>query len=151
MTDLYSIIFNNLINNIVICNNKKYIVAGSTHLRSIWIRDTCYCIDTLHNMGMDEILDNTVILYMKSLVKDKNNKLYGPKCFDSMNPEWRTVKSLIKYSLGFSRTNDPINDIKPYLYRDSRQSIAIDSNVMICMAALTTGIYKKYIPQIIKC
>jgi len=149
MFDLHSLALDSISGNIINIDDKFYITAGSTQFHTVWIRDFGYSTDTLHKLGLDAIIDDTVELYLKHLIKDSNGYLYGPKCFDSMNPEARVVFNSIRYTIGMSKIKYPIKKLKPYFYKDSRNSVAIDSNVMICLAALTTGIYKKHIHELL--
>jgi hypothetical protein len=167
MTKLYDIALKNIKNNIISSNGKKYITAGSVQFRTLWIRDFGYSVDALYDHGFSDIINNTIILYLNSLrpsgpsgpsgfAKKSSSSisglsgLHGPKCFDSINPEWRTVVASIRHTLGLQRVSEPIKGLKPYMYRDSRNSVAIDSNIMICLAAEKTGIHKKCIKTIKK-
>jgi hypothetical protein len=150
MSKLCDIAYNNLLGNIIEINNKKYITAGSCQFHTIWIRDSLFCMDTLHKLGLEKILNNIIDLYLKNLKKDENNTYHGPKCFDNINPEWRTVKASIRHVFGLPRIKDPIVDLNPHMYKDSRNSVAIDSNILICMASLLTGRHEKNMSKIIK-
>jgi len=145
MTDICSIALENLKENIIQHEGKLYIVAGAIQFHTIWIRDFGYCVDILHKLGLDKIIDNTIELYLNHLIKDSKGHLYGPKCFDSMNPETRVVNASARHTFNMHRKKTPINKLDPHMYKDSRNAIAIDSNVMICLAALNTNIYKKHI------
>ena len=139
-------------NNIIIVDSKAYVTAGAVQFRTIWIRDFGFVASILHRLKYDDVIINTINLYLNNLKKDSHGHLYGPKCFDTMNPEWRTVKASIrrifkrdKNTSGL-RHHDPLSGkLHPYMYKDSRGSVAIDSNIMILLASVSQeNIIKKH-------
>lgn len=132
--ELYNIALKSLQANIKIINGRRYLTAGNTQFNSIWVRDVLYSSDYLRKVGMGDIVNNTIDLYMKNLIKDPNGSFYGPKGFDSMSIEWRVIKTSIRHTLGLERFSDPIEkDLRP-LYKDSRDAVAIDSNLLVILA-----------------
>ncbi len=148
--ELYKTAYNGIVHNIFEHKNKKYITAGSCQFNTIWIRDNLFCMDQLVDLKMNFLIENLLDLCKKNLKKDENNFLYCCKCFDSENPEWRTVKTSIRHVLGFPRTKGSIDSLVPHMYKDSRNSVAIDTNILLCMAYLVTGKYKYEMETIIK-
>jgi hypothetical protein len=150
MTNLYDIAHEGLLNNMFDVNGKTYIVAGNSQFYTIWVRDFCFCMDILINLGLEDLPINLVKLYLKHLVKDSKGFLYGPKCFDSENPELRTIKTSVRHVVGLPRIKGSIDKLVPHMYKDSRQSKAIDSNILICTAAVVTNQSDKHFGKIIK-
>jgi hypothetical protein len=147
---LYSAAYNGILHNIFEHDSKKYITAGSCQFNTIWIRDSLFCMDQLVDLKMGFLIENLLDLCKKNLKKDENNFLYCCKCFDSENPEWRTVKTSIRHLLGYPRSKGSIDKLVPHMYKDSRDSVAIDTNVLLCMAYFITGKYKHEMGNIIR-
>ena len=108
MSNLCDIAYNNLLGNIIKIDIKKYITYRSCKFHTTWVRDSLLCMDTLHKLGLEKILNNIIDLYLKNLKKDKNNTYHGPKCFYNVNPEWRTVKESIRHVFGLHGVKDKI-------------------------------------------
>jgi hypothetical protein len=136
--------------NIVYHNNKQYMLAGYSQFRTIWIRDTLLCTDILKKIGLESIVKNTIDLYIQYCTAS-NDYLIGPKGFDTMNLETRVVMSSIKHFFGLPRSKGYFKSYGTLipLYKDSRNSIAIDSNILVVYAILKSKNLYSYTKDII--
>ena len=160
---MLDLLIKSLRHNIIKYRNKEYLVAGLVQFKTIWIRDACFCSDTLVEIGLEHIVRNTIDIYLRYLIKDENGLYYGPKGLDTMNLEWRTVKMSIRHLFNFDRdlSYSGHRYYEPFdkdteliaLYKDSRNSIAIDSNVLIVLSIFSLrhgSDYYIYIEKLLK-
>lgn len=133
-----------LVQNIIpVRNNRWALVAGQHQFKTIWYRDGCYALLNIMQCSpvtqhfFRPVMVDMIELYLEEVNEDG----YGPKCADVMNPEWRTVRECIYTFFHLGRTNGSFDDDgeTPYelMYEDGRESIAIDSNLLIYLLAKT--------------
>uniref|UniRef100_A0A0G4HF77 Glycogen debranching enzyme C-terminal domain-containing protein n=1 Tax=Chromera velia CCMP2878 TaxID=1169474 RepID=A0A0G4HF77_9ALVE len=132
-TELRNHSLNGLLGNLVVWKNQTFLTAGAVQYRSLWVRDAAHCSSALRTAGLGHVMANLIDLYVLFL-RDGT----GPKVFDVMNPELRSIVSTLRQALGLPRVALKFPPDAPLtaLYKDSRGSTPIDSNLLMIIAAL---------------
>ena len=131
LKELYERSISTLENNQITWNNKIYQTAGLYQFHSIWTRDVAHCTLALMQLGYESIVRNNIELYLKYV---KNG--IGPKGFDTMNIEKRVIIQSIRNLFNLKKKNIKFNTSSKLktIYKDSRRSVAIDSNLLVILS-----------------
>lgn len=130
--DLQSIASQCINDNLIAWHGKKYLAAGGHQYRAIWVRDAAYSVTGLQTLGKTDITKNHIDLYLDYVNEDG----MGPKGFDTMALDQRVVWTAVRQVLGLKRKPFPFNENRKLIpvYKDSRRSSAIDSNLLILLS-----------------
>src|SRR5690348_17139 len=90
--------------NIITYEKREYLLAGKNQFNSIWIRDLCLSSGSLCKIGLSHIVNNTIELYLNSIDPVLKS---GPKGFDTIGIELRTVVSSFETLSGLKFINKP--------------------------------------------
>ncbi len=145
--------------NIVTHGGKEYLVAGQHQFKTIWFRDVCFallvlmeCPRNIWERRFAPIIRNTVDLYQEFFREDLG---YGPKCVDTRSPEVRCVYESVRHAImyrvfGRKRAEEDMDPSAKFsgLYQDGRQSVAIDSNILVYTVAAVFGMPTQRDPKL---
>jgi hypothetical protein len=131
-TVLLSCATESLRENIETVGSKRYLTAGRHQFRSLWSRDFCYSTRALLKLGEFDVVRDQLSLYIE--LRRKKDALI-PRAVDSISPKKRVVRQVFARFLGES--NYPIEESLHAEYLSENGTAAIDSNILLILAALS--------------
>jgi hypothetical protein len=130
--ELWNLARSTIEGNFLTWRGKTYLPAGKYQYKSLWVRDAGYSSSALAKLGRSDVIRNHIELYLDHV----NNHGIGPKGFDTMWMENRTIITSTRQLLGMARVSLHFHPEAPLkaLYQDSRNSKAVDSNLLILLS-----------------
>lgn len=120
--------------NIIACEGKRYLPAGSHQFRTLWTRDFCYSIPGLLILGERQLVKDQLMLYWTLI----NHEGLLPRGVDVINPKLRVVANLIPTfeKLTHTRTFDyQKRPLRPE-FLGEHGTPCIDSNLLVIEGSL---------------
>lgn len=133
--------------NIVKVDGTQGFIAGTSIYANFWSRDFLYSAPLLmkNEQWRKAVADHIFLILDYTRPEDH----LMPKELDTMNPDWRVARGIIRNFFGCSLEKLPMHGKLHGHYTDALQSTAIDTNLLAIHAACELMNYPDYRQQVL--
>ena len=122
--------------NIINLPTGRFLAAGQNQFRTLWTRDFCHAARGLLVMGETEVVRDHLSRLLKCVRKDG----LVPRVLDNRIVQWRVAYQTVRKFFPFLPQLELREHLRPQ-YTDEHGSHAVDSNLLVLLAALQLRSY----------